>query len=70
MEVILYIIAFLAVVVLLGLITAWAYGIPLGKEPEEMGDKAMALYFALKYFLAPAEFVVRLFRKKKDHDQV
>ena len=64
MEIALYIIAFLVVVVLLGLITAWAYDIPLGKEPEEMEDKARALYFALKYFLAPAEFVMKLFRKK------
>lgn len=65
MEIALYIIAFLAVVVLLGLITAWAYDIPLGKEPEEMEDKARALYLALKYFLVPAKFVVRLFIRKK-----
>lgn len=64
MEVILYIVGFLAVVILLGLITAWAYDIPLGKEPEEMEDKARALYFALKYFFAPAELIVKLFRKK------
>lgn len=64
-KVILLVIAFLALVIALGLITAWIYNIPLGKGPEGMDNKARALYLSLRPLLFPAELVCRIFTKKQ-----
>lgn len=64
MEVILYIIAFLAIVVVLGLITAWSAGIDLRKDPGELAGRPFILYGILRPLLAPARLVVRLFCRK------
>lgn len=64
-KIILMVVGFLVLVVLLGLITAKLNGIELGKEPDEMSEKSLALYIPLRPFLFPAELVVKLFKKKK-----
>lgn len=63
-KIILMVVGFLVLVVLLGLLTAWANGIELGKTPDEMSEKSLAKYIVLRFFLMPAECVVKLFKKK------
>ena len=63
-KIILLILAFLVLVILLGLLTAKLNHIELDKEPEEMSEHSFVLYNILKPLLLPAKLVIRLFKQK------
>lgn len=62
-KIILMVIGFLLLVVVLGILTAWANHIELGRNPEDMSEQSLAKYIVLRFFLLPAEWVLRLIGK-------
>lgn len=65
LEIIGCVLAFLAVVVVIGLLTAWSAGIDLRKDPGELPERAFVLYGILRPILTPARLVVRLVCRKR-----
>ena len=65
LEVVLCVLAFLAVVVVVGLLTAWAAGIDLRKDPGQLEGRPFVLYGILRPLLTPARLVVRLVCRKR-----
>lgn len=65
LEIIGCVLAFLAVVVVIGLLTAWSAGIDLRKDPGELTGRPFVLYGILRPLLTPARLVVRLVCRKR-----
>lgn len=65
LEIIGCVLAFLAVVVVIGLLTAWSAGIDLRKDPGVLTGRPFVLYGILRPLLTPARLVVRLVCRKR-----
>ena len=64
MKLILIVIGFILLVILLGIVSAKLNHVELGKPLEEMSERSLAIYLALRPVFLPAELFLKLFKIK------